>query len=251
MKIKKITPIFIIFLLIFSCAEYERSVKKKLNQKKIFSSSGFALIYEPSLYKGKIVNKKINNDKFEAMHSFLKPNTHIKLYNPKNSKFIIIKIKKNAIFPNIYNLVITKKTADFLELDYNNPFIEAVEFRINKTFVAKKATTFDEEKQVANKAPVGSVEINSISQDVNVSLKDETNELNFVILISDFYYLESAVKLKKKLIQEGEVDNLLVKKLAHNKFRLTAGPFKNFNALKNTYSSLNSLGFNELSILKK
>ena len=41
-----------------------------------------------------------------------------------------------------------------------------------------------------------------------------------------------------------------VKKVNNTKYRLFAGPFKNFNALKNIYISLNNLGFENLNIIK-
>ncbi len=73
----------------------------------------------------------------------------------------------------------------------------------------------------------------------------------FVIVISDFYYLESANNLKIELIKETNNNNFFVKKISNNKYRLSVGPFKNFNALKSTYISLNNLGFEELSIYNK
>ena len=36
-----------------------------------------------------------------------------------------------------------------------------------------------------------------------------------------------------------------------NKYRLAVGPFKNFNALKTIYISLNNLGFEELNIYRE
>ena len=45
-------------------------------------------------------------------------------------------------------------------------------------------------------------------------------------------------------------DKIKVEKIKNNQFRLLAGPFKSFNALKNTYISLNNLGFENLNILK-
>ena len=46
------------------------------------------------------------------------------------------------------------------------------------------------------------------------------------------------------------MNNIFVKKINDNKDRLSAGPFKNFNALKTTYISLNNLGFDDLNIYK-
>ena len=46
------------------------------------------------------------------------------------------------------------------------------------------------------------------------------------------------------------MNNISVKKINNKKYRLLAGPFKNFNALKTTYISLNNLGFEILNIYK-
>ena len=46
------------------------------------------------------------------------------------------------------------------------------------------------------------------------------------------------------------MDNISVKKINNNQYRLFVGPFKNFNALKTTYISLNNLGFDDLNIYK-
>jgi hypothetical protein len=50
------------------------------------------------------------------------------------------------------------------------------------------------------------------------------------------------------LIKKSNINNISVKKINDNKYRLLAGPFKNFNALKTTYISLNNLGFESLNI---
>ena len=47
------------------------------------------------------------------------------------------------------------------------------------------------------------------------------------------------------------VFNISVKKINNNKYRLLVGPFKNFNALKTTYISLNNLGFESLNIFRE
>ena len=42
-----------------------------------------------------------------------------------------------------------------------------------------------------------------------------------------------------------------VKKITKNKYRLMAGPFDNFNALKTIYISLNNLGFEDLNVYRE
>ena len=53
------------------------------------------------------------------------------------------------------------------------------------------------------------------------------------------------------LIKKTGFSNISVRKISNNKYRLLAGPFKNFNALKTTYISLNNLGFEDLNIIKE
>ena len=54
--------------------------------------------------------------------------------------------------------------------------------------------------------------------------------------------------LKNELSRKINLTNIMVKKINDNKYRLLVGPFKNFNALKTTYISLNNLGFESLNI---
>ena len=57
--------------------------------------------------------------------------------------------------------------------------------------------------------------------------------------------------LKNDILKKTNIKNISVKKINDNKYRLLTGPFKNFNALKNTYISLNNLGFENLNVYKK
>ena len=70
-------------------------------------------------------------------------------------------------------------------------------------------------------------------------------------MISDFYYLDSANNLKNELVKKIYISNISVKKINDKKYRLLVGPFKNFNALKTTYISLNNLGFESLNIFRE
>ena len=69
--------------------------------------------------------------------------------------------------------------------------------------------------------------------------------------MSDFYYIDSANNLKNELNKKIGPNNFFVKKINNKKYRLYAGPFKNFNALKAIYISLNNLGFEGLNIYKE
>ena len=182
------------------------------------------------------------------MHNLLRRNTSVKIVNPINSKFIETKISFNGKYPKLFNLVINKKIASFLELDPNNPYIEIIELKKNKLFVAKDGEIFEEEKNVADKVPVTEVKMNDITITKENFSKKIKKKKNFIISISDFYYLESATNLKTELKKKINLKNISIKKINNKKYRLLVGPFKNFNALKTTYISLNNLGFEQLNI---
>ena len=139
-------------------------IKKKTKVvEPIYSSKGFALIYEDSTFYRKIVDKKLNNDQDYVLHSFLKNNTLVNISNPLNSKSLTAKVRKTIEYPSIYKVVITKKMAEILDLDINNPYVEVLTTKKNDKFIAKKASIFEEEKNVADKAPVKSININDLS----------------------------------------------------------------------------------------
>ena len=91
------------------CANYENVKKPQEIDKKYYSSIGFALIYDDSLFAQGILSKKIKNDEIIVMHSFLKRNTPVKLINPDNLMSIDTKVYKNANYPKIFNVVVSKK----------------------------------------------------------------------------------------------------------------------------------------------
>ena len=163
MKFKKLLILILFSLFSYSCAEYSVNTNKKGVERKYFASSGFALIYKDELYNNKTINKKIDNNEIVAIHSILKRNTKIKIFNPSNSKIVETVVTKKANYPGIFNVLISERIANILDLDRNNPFVEIIEVKKNKTFVAKKSNTYDEEKNVAEKAPVDEIKMDDLS----------------------------------------------------------------------------------------
>ena len=246
----KLNNTFIVCLFIFlsSCAGYEKTKSQKSDNRIYYSSNGFALVYEDILYKNKIVNKKINNEEIMILHNLLKRNTPIRITNLKNNKYLDLKVSKKANYPKIFNIVISKKLALILDLDINNPLVEILELKKNKTFIAKEGNIFDEEKNVANKAPVDEIEMNVLTKDETKLDEKKIEDKYFVIKISDFYYKNSAIGLKNELSKKIKPNLISIRKINNTKYRLLVGPFKNFNALKTTYISLNNLGFESLNV---
>ena len=248
--LKKITILTILLLFTHSCADYKVKKKITIDEKKYFSSSGFALIYHEKYYKDKVINKRLDNSKLLVMHSFLKKNTPIKIINPENSKSIETKVYNKAEYPNIFNIIITESIATVLDIDRDNPFVEIIEIKKNKKFIAKEGNTFEEERNVAEKAPVDEIKMDDLSIESSSTKASKKEKSLFVLVISDFYYMETANELMKDLKLKTKLKNIHVEKINNNKYRLFVGPFKNFNALKTTYISLNNLGFDDLNIYK-
>ena len=251
--LKNLTFIFLFFFT--ACAEYNNKKIETSHKKNFYSAKGFALVYENNLYEEGLINKKIDNNEIIVLHSSLKKNSSIKLINPDNSKMILSKIHKQAEFPSIFKVVVSKKVAEVLKIDLENPYIEIYEIEKNSVFVAKEGKIYEEEKKVADKAPVEKIEINDLSlnsSNENNSKKKSVKKMkNFILLISDFYYLESADSLKTELVKKTNINSFSIKKINNNKYRLYAGPFKNFNSLKSTYISLNKLGFDDLEVYRE
>ena len=258
--VKKIIFLCLIFLL-GACVNNKNVKLESVKEKKLYSTIGFALIYDDSLYglggidrklnRNQIVDNKLNNEKIIAMHSSLKKNTLIRIVNPENSNVVETKIFRKANYPKIFNIVLSRKIATVLKLDIDNPYVEVYEVKKNKTFIAKESNTFEVEKKVVTKVPIDEVEMDDISKEQVVIKKEFDKNNNFVLVISDFYFLDSANNLKQQLVKETKISSFFVRKINDNKFRLSVGPFEDFNALKSAYISLNNLGFEELNIYKE
>tara|TARA_B100000029_G_scaffold221505_1_gene219187 strand:+ start:410 stop:1138 length:729 start_codon:yes stop_codon:yes gene_type:complete len=234
--------LFFFILLLTSCSG------GTLNKSTIdpYSSSGFALIYNEEDYKEKIISAKLKDAELEIAHSFIKKNSIVKITNPDNKKSLELKVSKKIKYPNFFKIIITKKVAEELDLNTDSPFVDIQERVKNKSFVAKKAVTFSEEQKVSNKAPVTEVKIDNISTKKQTGTKKIKK---FTIIVGEFYSEESATNLKDtlehKYVKKGA---LKVKKLAKNKFTLSAGPYSSINTLKKRYFELNKYGFEDLDI---
>ena len=215
---------------------------------KTYMGNGFAYIYNNDDYKKKITKKKFDNNKPLIGHSKLKRGTIVRIVNPNNNKSITLKVKKKTNYPEFYQILITESVADKLQLDRSVPFVEIQEIKKNKSFVAKKAKTFNEEKKIYSSAPVDIVKIDNISKS---SKPRKKNIKKFSIIIADFYSLESAQNLKKNLVKElsnFKDKNIILKKITNKRFLVLTKPYSTVNSLKNDYIALKKYGFEELEI---
>ena len=252
MNYKNLLIIFF-FAFLVGCEQY--SASKKITDRNIsskYKNSGFALIYKDILKDKKIISKKIDNRSLLIFHKSLKKNSFVKITNLKNQKTIIAEVASNkAKFSDFYNCVITDKIAEELSLDPNEPYIDLVLISQNSSFIAKKAKTFNEEKNVAEKAPVDGIKIDNLAG-IDKKKKVVINDKNFKysIKIADFYYKDSAESMISRIINETNVTNTIIKKISKTKYRVLLGPFNDIKKIESTFNEIKSLNFENLEILK-
>ena len=246
-----ITLISIFFLV--SCEQ--NNINKKVVDQKMFDkykNSGFALIYTNDLKKRKKITKKIDNRSLLIFHKNLRKNSFVKITNPINQKTLIAEVISNNVhFSDFYNCVITTRIAEELSLNLNEPYIDLILISENSTFIAKKAKTFEEEKKVAEKAPVDGIKIDNLGEDIkknNENMKD--NFFAYSIKIADFYHKDSAKNMTSRIIDETNVKNPIIQTISKTKYRVLLGPFNDIKKLEKTFNEIKSLNFENIEILK-
>jgi len=251
MNYKSILIVFFIFLV--GCEQ--NNLKKDVVNREIMSkykNSGFALVYDPVLKKEKKISKKIDNKSLFIFHKNLKKNSFVKITNPINQKTVIAEVISNKVrFSDFYNSVITSRIADELSLNLNEPYIDLVLISQNSTFIAKKAKTYNEEKKVAEKAPVDGIQIDNlgdVNQPKNKAKKD--NIFSYSIKIADFYYKDSAKNMSDRIIDETNITNPVIKTISNTKYRVLLGPFNDIKKLEDSFNEIKSLDFENIEILK-
>ena len=244
--------IIISVIFLTSCKQISLNDEINLNSQVKYKNSGFTLIYSDDLKKKNEITKKIDNRAIIIFHKSLKKNSFVKITNPINMKTVIAEVISNKVeFSDFYNSVITLRIAEELSLDLNEPYIDLVLISKNSTFIAKKAKTFDEEKNVAVKAPVDGIKIDNLgksNQPKNEPLKK--NNFKYSIKIADFYYNQSAINMAERIKNETNVKNPVIKKLSNTKYRVLIGPFNDIKKLEEIFSEIKSLNFENLEILK-
>ena len=244
--------LFIIICIILSNCTSTSLVNNKTNKTIVngFSNKGFALIYSKNLYKQKLVSKKIDERSLTVFQKNLKINTPIKITNILNNKSLIVTVGMNSKYPSFNNVVISKRIAEELDLDINQPYVEILEILENSIFVAQKAKTHKEEKNVAVKAPVNDISINNLSK-VKIDEKKNFNvKFSYSIKIADFYFNDTALLMLNRIKTESSIKNPKIKKISDKKFRVYLGPFSNINSLQKSFNDISILKFENIEILK-
>ena len=220
--------------------------KSEIKLEKKYANSGFALIFDESLDK----IKKLDDRSLMIYHKSLKRKSTVKITNPKNDKSLIAEVKSNnQKFSDFYNSVISKRIAEDLDLDFNEPLLEITLVSRNSAFIAKKSKTFDEEKKVAEKAPVDGIQIKDLNSTPKKKKKNKKLKFSYSIKLADFYYKNSAKTMISRIKNETNIKNSRIQQLSKTKFRVLIGPFNDIKSLKESYEKLRPMNFENLEIL--
>ena len=230
----------------------ETLVKDKPNTILInaYSNKGFALVYSEDIFIKKIVNKKIDDRSLIIFQKKLKTNTKVKITNILNNKSLVVIVGKNSTYPSFNNAVLSKRIADELNLDINQPYVEILEILENSIFVAKKAKTYEEEKNVAVKAPVNMISINDLNSVKKDNKKNSNIKFSYIVKIADFYFKDTALMMLNRIKTKSLIVNPKVKKISDKKYRVYLGPFSNINSLQKSYNDISILEFDNIEIIK-
>ena len=225
------------------------TVQSTQYSENIFSNRGFVLLYDDSLIEKKLLRKPLDERGLEIVHNSLSKGTKVRIINLLNNKSTnaIVKTKNKDLF--FYNSIFSKRIFDELDISLKEPYVEISKIRENKTFIAKKSKTFDEEKKVANKAPVKSISINEIGTPKSKEL-DDRRSFNYSIKITEFYFLKNANELKKRIKNETSLKNINIISISDTRHQVLLGPYSNINTLQSAYNSINNLNFENIELIR-
>ena len=241
--------IFFLSLFLLNCetSNYQSSKKINFEIKERYKNSGFALVYNSNQKD----IKEIDSQSLGIYHKFLKRKSVVKITNPDNGNSLIAEVISNRVkFSSFYNSVLSPKIVDILDLNIEEPYVEITLVSKKSTYVAKKTKTFDEEKKVAEKAPIDGIQIKDLNEKKINKLKKKKKIFSYSIKVADFYYEDTAKMMTKRINDQTTVKKLNIIKISPTKFRVLIGPFNDINSLKDSFEKMNSLNFENLEILK-
>ena len=268
--------LYLLFLTIFACEHHSSNINiknkpedtksivktkeiketQKKNTKEeliniVYSNKGFALIYSEDTVNS--LEYKLDNASINILSPNLPNGTPVRITNIINGKSLITVVQNKTVLPIFYNSVITNRIVNELSINPDEPYIFIETINSNNLYVANDVKTFDEEKEVANKAPVDDIMIQNISLETETkesNTKNFVTNFNYIIKFGDFYFEDSAIMLKNRLFEEYNIKNILIKKLSQNNFRVYKGPYKDFEKLKKGFHNIENLDFDSIEIIK-
>ena len=181
------------FILLNNCTATTLTKNKISNSlDNPFINKGFSLIYSDKFYDNKIITKKIDERSLIICQKNLNKNELVKITNILNNKSVIATVGSNADYPLFNNAVLSLRIADEIGLYENEPYVETLEILEDTLFVVKRAKTFEEEKRVANKAPVNNINISDLNMKKKNTKSEISKKFSYKIKIADFYFNDTA-----------------------------------------------------------
>ncbi len=241
----------LILLFLVSCATPIK-VEKEIPLQRKFSNKGFALLYSEDLKKNGIITGSIEERSLIIFQKNLEENTIVKITNLLNDKYLVATVGQDSNYPFFYNAVFSKRIFDELNIDPKQPYIKIVTVNNEGLFIAKKAKTFEEEKKVADKAPVEVITIKNLNdKKKKVDKKNIKSKFNYIIKVADFYFKDSAELMLKRIKKNTKTNKLNIMSISTNQYRVYAGPFKNLKSLKKAFNAISIIDFENLEIIKQ
>ena len=242
---------FSLFLIITNCiSNTTLNNKDDLNIHNQFSNKGFTLIYNDQLFIDKLISKKIDTRGLIIFQKNLKKGTNVKITNILNNKSLIVKVGNNASYPQFNNSVISSRIANELGLDMKEPYVQIISIPKNSMFIAKKAKTFDEEKRVANTAPIETISINNLKKKKTKPQEINNKKFFYSIKIADFYFKKTAVQMIYRINNKTNFVKPKIQKISDRKYRVYLGPFNNINSLQKSFNDINILEFENIEFIR-
>ena len=200
--------LFIFFFFIISCS----------NKYQVYEKTGFA---------GVSKNNKII--------SYLQKDSLIKITNKNNKISKVYKVDEQLKSTDSRIIYLPEIVYDEIRLNREFPLVLVQSMRENKSFIAKKAKTFDEEKKINKKVKIETIEVLKIDNEKVITKK-------IFLDFGPFYYKTYSETLFRLLSLNIKNKKLIYKDYAPKNHIISIGPLKNLTEYDNIYLKLGKIG---------
>jgi hypothetical protein len=193
----------------------------------IVSCSNKYQVYEKTGFAGTSKNNKII--------SHLQKDSLIKITNKNNKISKVYKVDEQLKSTDPRIIYLPEIVYDEIRLNREFPLVLVQSMRENKSFIAKKAKTFDEEKKINKKVKIETIEVLKIDNQKVVTKK-------IFLDFGPFYYKTYSETLFRLLSLNIKNKKLIYKDYAPKNHIISIGPLKNLTEYDNIYLKLGKIG---------
>jgi hypothetical protein len=193
----------------------------------IVSCSNKYQVYEKTGFAGISKNNKII--------SYLQKDSLIKITNKNNKISKVYKVDEQLKSTDPRIIYLPEIVYDEISLNREFPLVLVQSMRENKSFIAKKAKTFDEEKKINKKVKIETIEVLKIDNQKAVTKK-------IFLDFGPFYYKTYSETLFRLLSLNIKNKKLIYKDYAPKNHIISIGPLKNLTEYDNIYLKLGKIG---------